>query len=157
MTNHLRGRALAFLRHVGVLAGVLAVIAGILGMHVMTGTHDMPQASAAPGTDIPGVLRPAAPPQEPATADTGPATAASALSRMVSTPATACVTPDPCTEMSAMDAVCVPSAASTALAAPLPGSVPFAPRASADAAAPATECSYVPGSPSPGELCISRT
>ncbi len=157
MSNHLRGRALAFLRRVGVLAGVLAVIAGILGMHVMTGTHDLPQASATPGMDIPGVLRPAVPPDESATANTGPATAASALSGIVSTPATACIAPDQCTKMSAMDALCVPSAASTAPAAPLPGSIPCAPRASADAAAPATEYSYVPGSPSPGELCISRT
>lgn len=159
MTNHVRGPAMAFLRRAGLLAGTLTIIAGIFAMHVMSGTHNMPQASAGPGMDIPAasVLQQAVPMLESATAHTGHAAAPNAVSGVVSTPAPACANPDPCTAMSAMDAVCVPSPASTVLAAPLPGSSPFAPQAPAGGAAPATGYSYLPGSPSPGELCISRT
>lgn len=159
MTSHARGRSLAFLRRVGLLAGMLTIIAGILAMHVMTGTHYMSSASAGPGMDVPpaGVLEQAVPTQESATAHTGHAAAPNAVSGRVSTPAPACAGSDPCTAMSAMDAVCVPSPATTVLAAPPPGSTPFAPPAPADGAAAATRYSYLPGSPSPGDLCISRT
>ncbi|MCU1548296.1 MAG: hypothetical protein JWO29_1247 [Arthrobacter sp.] len=36
----------AFLRRAGLLAGLLAIIAGIFGMHVMTGTHSMHSPAA---------------------------------------------------------------------------------------------------------------
>lgn len=160
MTNHSRGPVMVLLRSAGLLAGMLAVIAGLLSMHIMTGDHDRPQVSASPGMDIPaGVLQPAVPLQDFGTANAGRAAVPDAVSRSVSALelAAACASPDPCTAMSAMDAVCVPSPADTIFAAPLPGGTPFAPQALAGGAVPVTQYSYLPGSPSPCDLCISRT
>ncbi|MEO5321449.1 hypothetical protein PV761_23050 [Arthrobacter sp. CC3] len=159
MTSHVRGRSLAFLRRVGLLAGLLTVIAGILAMHVVTGTHYMSPAFAGPGMDVPaaGVVEQAVPTQVPASAHTGHAAAPNAVTGMVSTPAPSCAGSGPCTAMSAMDAVCVPSPATTVLAAPPPGSTPFAAQDLAVASSPAAGSSYLPGSPSPGDLGISRT
>ncbi len=53
MTASHRNVASAFLHRAGLLAGILAVLAGILGMHVITGSHSMhsPAAlTAAAGT-----------------------------------------------------------------------------------------------------------
>lgn len=41
MTDPSRGRATAFLLRTGLLAGLLAIIGGIVGMHVMAGGHSM--------------------------------------------------------------------------------------------------------------------
>lgn len=41
-----RNAASALLRRTGPLAGILAVLAGILGMHVLTGTHSMHSPAA---------------------------------------------------------------------------------------------------------------
>jgi len=46
MTASRRNVASAFLHRAGLLAGILAVLAGILGMHVLTGTHTMHSPAA---------------------------------------------------------------------------------------------------------------
>jgi hypothetical protein len=57
-----------------------------------------------------------------------------------------------------MTAACTPSAKSGSLAAPLPGTGIIARNINAGApGTPSARWSYLPGSPSPGELCISRT
>ena len=145
----------ALLLRAGLLTGLLAVIAGIFGMHIMSGAHTMPTAASA-GTDMPLTQiqgshadhgdHPAA--QSPAT--DAPAAA-------VFGTASACAAHGNCPAMSAMDAVCVLSPASTSLSAPLPGTTPFPALDVTGGALITTSYSYLPGSPSPDDLCISRT
>ena len=157
MTATLSGRAMAFLRRASLLAGMLAIIAGILGMHIMTGTHSTPASATGPGMDMAQVMQP------PATGHTAHATGAASATDSspapgtTSTPGHSCADPGGCAVMSAMDASCIPSPGNTSLAAPLPGSTPFAAYDDADAPTPAATYSYLPESPSPGQLCISRT
>jgi hypothetical protein len=63
-----------------------------------------------------------------------------------------------CSEMAAAHGSCVPAPGGASLAAPLPGTVAFAvPDLSAARLQAVAAYAYVPGSPSPGELSISRT
>jgi len=50
MTVPAHAPAVAFLRRAGLLTAVLALIAGIFGMHVMTATHAMHSPATAPAT-----------------------------------------------------------------------------------------------------------
>lgn len=158
MTAPAYARAIAFLRRTGLFAAVLALIAGIFGMHVMTATHSMhPPATAAAagsaqhessasghtGEHSPG----------PFSASDMPEAQDEAGTRTVQ-----CSDSGNCTNMQAMTAACTPSAKTGSLAAPLPGTGIIA--RNIHAGAPSTTSarwSYLPGGPSPGELCISRT
>ena len=67
-----------------------------------------------------------------------------------------CLGGDPCAGMSAVGGSCIPYGSTGSLAAPPPSTVPFA----ADTQAPvavASSYTYLPESPSPADLCISRT
>lgn len=155
MTATLLGRAMVFLRRASLLAGMLAVVAGILGMHIMTGSHSMP-ASAA-GMDMAQVAQAsAATGPEPGNAAAQGNPAAHGPAYMSWQP---CIRTDAgaCAKMSAMGAVCIPSPGNPPLAVPLPGVTPFAANVPAKLSAASATYAYLPGSPSPGELCISRT
>ncbi|UKA57148.1 hypothetical protein [Arthrobacter sp. FW306-2-2C-D06B] len=136
MTDPLRGRATAFLLRISLFAGLLSVIAGILGMHVMAGGHSMHATAAA-----------------------SPAAVVSqqAVHHAATPPAPSCTSPGTCTEMSALHAVCVPAPGHNTLTAPLPGVPPYPNAVTAEAGAQVPGYSHRPGSPSPGDLCISRT
>lgn len=137
MTDPLRGRATAFLRRLGLLAALFAIIAGIVGMHVMAGGHNMLATPAA-----------------------GPAAVAGQPhvdQHEASSPAAPCTCPGSCTGMSALHAVCVPAPGHNTLTAPLPGVPPYATAGTSTAGALVSGYSHRPGSPSPGDLCISRT
>lgn len=152
MTDPLRGRATAFLRRIGLLAALLSIIAGILGMHVMGASHSMhgpasginaeePQAHAG-HVALPG--------------DPSPPAGASVL-QSAQLPASHCTSPGTCTAMSAMGAVCVPAPSHDSLTAPLPGVPPYADEGTTEPGSLIAGYSHRPGSPSPGDLCISRT
>lgn len=128
--------ASAFLRRAGLLTALLALIAGIFGMHVMTATHAMHASATA---------------SVPASAQDG--------SQYDPAAATAqCTESDDCTSMQSMSGSCIPSAKTGSLDAPLPGTVIIAWNTnSGHPSAMGTRWSYLPGSPSPGELSISRT
>ena len=155
MAHALPRRAAAFLHRAGLLIGMLAIIAGILGMHILSGTHPMQAPAAGLGTDKPherqvSVAVPAAP----------GGTAAHGTPAPQSLPPTSersCATATLCVSMSAMDAVCIPSPGSPQLTVPLPGFTPFAATVPPTLPAGFSPYSYLPGSPSPGDLCISRT
>lgn len=142
------------------LAAVLAIITGILGMHVMTGTH-----SAHSSATIPADL--------PALASSAPVTSAHAGHQSTSSgpgslqelPATngpaspaQCSCSGNCSSEHSMSAACTPSAAAGILAAPVPAETSYR---SAPSQASTTlvwnQWPYRPSSPSPGELSISRT
>lgn len=138
MAGALPMRAMAFLRRASLLPGMLAIVAGILGMHIMTGPHGMTASVPVPGADMVRASAPAA--QDPA-----PLAGLSCADGAV------------CTTMSAMDGACIPFPGNAPPAVPSPRLTPFA------ATIPATSPSgyalnpHLPGSPSPGDLCISRT
>lgn len=151
-------RAIAFLRRAGLLAAVLSVIAGIFGMHVLTATHALhsPATAAAaanahhdspaaghPGGHLPGPVLAA---EEPGAQD------------LAAIRAVQCADSGNCTGRHVMTTSCTPSAKTGSLAAPLPGTAIIAGIGDAGArAAISARWSYRPASPSPGELCISRT
>ncbi|XAS63011.1 hypothetical protein ACOM2C_06075 [Pseudarthrobacter sp. So.54] len=161
MTATSQRRVAAFLHHAGLLAAVLAVIGGILGMHVMTGNHSVhaPAATAGPATETaqPGHFNSVSGHSGHSTPD-GLSMAPEAGVHAPSLAAAQCPDPAGCPEMQAMAPGCIPAANTASLAAPLPGTAvltvdtktgPFLARAAG--------WSYLPGSPSPGQLCISRT
>ena len=155
MTAALPGRAIKFLRRVSVLAGIVAVIAGIFGMHIMTGSYSMPVSAAGQGADAARDAQASA--AIMSTPDGAAAQGAATAESQASLPGGPCPAPDVCATKSAMGAVCILSPGNPPLAAPLPGITPVPVD---DAAATSTSFSnyaYLPGSPSPGDLCISRT
>ena len=158
MTAPAHAPAITFLRRAGLFTAVLAVIVGIFGMHVMTGTRTMHSpATAAASVSAPHGSSPAGHTAEhlsgPFTAPDVHAAQDEAGARTVQ-----CTDSGNCTSVQSMTAACTPSAKTGSLAAPLPGTGIIA--RNTNAAMPSAigvRWSYLPGSPSPGELCISRT
>ena len=150
--------AIAFLRRAGLFTAVLALIAGIFGMHVMTATHAIyfPATAAATVSAHHG-SSPAGHagehPPGPSSAPELPAAQDPAGSRTVQ-----CTDSNHCTTMQSMTAPCTPAPKTGSLAAPLPGTGITARNTTAGTQSTiSARWSYLPGSPSPGELCISRT
>ncbi|MET3952639.1 hypothetical protein [Arthrobacter sp. UYEF36] len=158
MTAPAHATAIAFLRRAGLLTAVLALMAGIFGMHVMTATHAMHSPATAAATA--GAHHDASPaghtgvhPPGPSSAPETPAAQDEAGARTVQ-----CTDSNTCTSMQSMTAACTPSAKTASLTAPLPGTGIIASNTNAGTqSAISALWSYLPGSPSPGELCISRT
>ncbi|MFJ4171457.1 DUF6153 family protein [Paenarthrobacter sp. NPDC089714] len=126
----LGAKSRSFLRTAGLLSAVFALIAGILGMHVMTGTHSLHATAAAPHT----------------------AHAVEAPSAEHCSCATAC------TDQHVNNVSCTPTVATGALAAPAPDNSTALPaRLQPVAFASAKVWQYRPDGPSPGDLSISRT
>lgn len=154
-----RNTAPALLRRTGLLAGILAVLAGILGMHVLTGTHSMhsPAALTAAASGATGAAAGHGHAAHGAAA-TSPTHVASGGHDVASISVEPCSCSDSCASTHTMTVSCTPSGKTGSLSVPLPGTAVFdvASNARAPGALPATY-SYLPGSPSPGELSISRT
>jgi hypothetical protein len=142
------GSTAALLGRTALLAGILAVIAGILGMHVMTGNHAAHSHQSLATASAPAVAAPDH--AEHHHAVVPPATHDHAAAQ--------CSCSGSCSGMQAMGAPCTPSAKTASFTAPPPGDAGLAVNDSAgfNPAAPAAY-SYLPGSPSPGDLSISRT
>jgi hypothetical protein len=155
VTATVPGRRMPFLRHAVLLAGILAIIAGILGMHVMSGSHSMPTAASGAEAVMLQVQGPAAGHSGHAAGTAVPG--ASEAMGAAAVPGCGCADPDGCATMSAMGTVCTPSLGNASLAAPAPGTTPLAALDVGAATAATNSYSYLPGSPSPGELSISRT
>ncbi|MGY4544464.1 hypothetical protein ACVWY0_004409 [Arthrobacter sp. UYNi723] len=151
------GRVTAFLTRAALLAGFLTIVAGILGMHIMTGAHAMPAATAGMDTAVQQIQSPVsnpvhAPAQSPMDSAAGPGMLAGSASSCADAADAA-----GCPSMSAMDAVCVLSPANTSLSAPLPGTAPLQTPDTNALARATISYSFLPEGPSPGDLCISRT
>ncbi|QCB97459.1 hypothetical protein E5206_11475 [Arthrobacter sp. PAMC25564] len=153
MTAICSGRATAFLRRAALLAGLLAIVAGILGMHIMTGTHAMTARATGHNTRALPAMQAS---DHPGHVAVTPA-AASAAQSLTHPPGPSCGEACGYTAMSAMHADCVPSPGSTTLAAPPPGATPLTSSGGPITAVPATGYGFIPRSPSPGQLSISRT
>jgi hypothetical protein len=157
MTATISGPIAAFLSRAALAAGMLAIIAGILGMHVMTGSHTLHAAPAA--EHGPGMTQTEAStaPGNAGHSHLGAPTAVPAAASQSTPDPASCPEPGPCPSAASMGGVCIPAPGTASLAAPLPGSTPFAVQAGASLASTVLGYAYLPGGPSPGELCISCT
>jgi len=194
LTATLTDRAALFLRRAGLLAGLLAIIAGIVGMHILTGSHNVHMTgTSAPAqpyhgvqphhgaqthhgeqTSTPAPAHQPAQPHDVVAEHSVPSSyggqdqdnQANAVRVTVgvntsSDPAPtagtfSCLGGDPCAGMSAVGGSCIPSGSTGSLAAPPPSTVSFAADTQAHVAV-ASSYTYLPESPSPADLCISRT
>lgn len=159
MTAPAHATAIAFLRRAGLLTAVLALIAGIFGMHVMTATHAAHSPATAAATvsahhdSSPAGDHAGEHPPGPSSAPDVHAAQDEAGARTVQ-----CTDSNTCTSMQSMTSACTPSAKTGSLTAPLPGTGIIASNTTAGTQSTISALwSYLPGSPSPDELCISRT
>ncbi len=158
MTAPAPARVIAFLRRAGLFAAVLALIAGIFGMHVMTASHALhsPATAAAAVSahhESSAAGRTAEHASGPLFAPDTPGPDAESANGKVQ-----CTGSGNCCSMQAMSASCTPSVKTGSLAAPLPGTgISFRTPNTGAIATISARWSYLPGSPSPGDLCISRT
>jgi len=158
----------SFLPAAGLLGAVLALIAGILGMHIMSGTHTAHTAAALITDAGVGTVEAAAASE----GDPGHAhhrsgsveprlTAAPGLvqgSGGVEAGSAQCSSSGSCSDQHAATTTCTPSLGTGTLSAPAPESATHLPATLQGAAGtPRVTWSYRPGCPSPGELSISRT
>lgn len=145
------------------LAAVLAIIAGILGMHVMTGTHSA-HSSAMVSAGMPDTTG-HAPSESEASGHAGhlgssPERAAfQELSVSTGEASSAqCSCSGNCSSSHSMSASCIPTVATGGLAVPVPDdSVSITGQSAASTITARVPWSHRPSSPSPGELSISRT
>ena len=146
----------ASLHRAGLLMLLLALIAGIFGMHLLTGTPGISGAVTEPGPVALQTLPGQAPTQagHAVSQAAEPAPPASCSSPFEPSP---CFDFKSCATMAGMDAACIPSHDAASLAAPPPGLTSLAVLYGPVAIVPAPESFYVAGSPSPGDLSISRT
>ncbi|XAS65540.1 hypothetical protein ACOM2C_01685 [Pseudarthrobacter sp. So.54] len=159
-------RATALLLRGALLTGLLAIVAGILGMHIMTGTHAMPTA-AATGHDTRAPHAMPAPEHPAHVADitkiqgTTPVAAAvagtTATPGITAEPGPSCADTGGCTMISTMGGDCVPSPGTTTLTAPPPGATALTSSGGTITGVPDTGYGFIPRSLSPGQLSISRT
>ncbi|KRE47612.1 hypothetical protein ASG92_10295 [Arthrobacter sp. Soil736] len=161
MTAAAHRTAAAFLGRAGLVAAVLAIIAGVFGMHILTGSHAVhaPASAAAAGTATVHTESAATDGHaEHGVANASPAHLSSSGHNAPSVLVEECSCSDSCAGMPTMMVSCTPLGKTGSLCVPLPGTAVFGgiSNAGAPSAAPGSY-SYLPGSPSPGELSISRT
>jgi len=152
-----RSFASMFLRRAGLFSLVLALVAGIFGMHVLNGHHLMHgPASAMTAPESAAHSHPSHSVGDPARGVTAVAVETAAGEEMSA--AAGCPDGD-CSGTQAMTVSCIPAGKTGTLAAPVPGTAVFA--AAQGRAGPAgqvTGCSaHWPATPTPCELSISRT
>lgn len=164
-------RPVPLLRYALLLAVFLPVLLGLFGMHVLAGSHGM-HAQVAPAANTAAsmmLLSDAQVHASPAPDGHAPsASAGQAHSGPSATPASAaiggpevppsCVCQGGCAEKPTVHAGCTPSPAGASLSAPQPGSTSLdgGSWTAARAESPAGY-TYVPGTPTPRDLSISRT
>ena len=153
-------RPVALLRYALVLAGLLAVVLGLLGMHVLAGSHGM-HAQAASGSTATSTVSHADAQVHAAHAELSvtPASAPPASAPIGGTDAVpSCVCQGGCAEKPTVHAGCTPSPAGSSLSAPQPGSTFLGGGSwtAVQADRPA-DYAYLPGTPTPRDLSISRT
>ena len=174
----------SILRRAALLAGLLAVIAGFLGMHILSGSHSLHAQASPPGsinTSTASHTAGPAPSEQtaghpaghsshgadgtywqssdgPAAERTEPSVAPAAATVGGTQVPPSCVCQGGCAEMSAVHVACTPSPAGASLSAPRPGTTPLEAQPwSAARADCLSSYAYLPGTPTPRDLSISRT
>ncbi len=141
---------------VALLTAVLAVLAGFLGMHIFSGSQVVRASAEHSAADAPAD---AAGHSTASHAASGHTTAGHpGTATRHETPAPPSCVGGGCGEQHTAHVSCTPAPAGASVGAPAPGATLLAlqPR-SAPSADPATAYSYLPATPTPSELSISRT
>jgi hypothetical protein len=134
----------AILRRAALLAGLLAVIAGFLGMHILSGSHSLHAQASAHTAGHPAVH----------TSHDADGTFSQAYDEVP--PSCACQ--GGCAEMPAVHVACTPSPAGASLSAPQPGTTLLEAQPWTTARTDRLSgYAYLPGTPTPRDLSISRT
>ncbi|HJW01130.1 MAG TPA: hypothetical protein VJ617_18740 [Arthrobacter sp.] len=156
MTASARRRLAALTGHATLLAGILAIVAGILGMHTLTGTHaGHTLGAAAPPSSAAAAVSTALAGGHSHGSSAHTASGA-AVSGATEGPAASCTGSFAGADLPG--AACTPLAKAGSLAAPAPGSAGhLADAAISSGAAALGLYTYLPDGPSPGDLSISRT
>jgi hypothetical protein len=177
-------RPAAPVRRAALLAALLAVIAGFLGMHILSGSHGL-HAQASPPASMktptaahpagvkssrPGQVHPAGHSSHAAAGTASQSQDGSAVAGTApsATPAAAtdggtqvppsCLCQGGCTDKPAAHIGCTPSPAGATLSAPQPGAgLPAVQSWTAAMAARQPDYAYLPTTPTPRDLSISRT
>jgi hypothetical protein len=146
--------ATAFLRRAGMLSLVLALIAGIFGMHVMAGHHLMHGQAGAVTAVSAGPSQHSHAPGEAAHV-----TAAARPGVVDEISASSGCPAGDCSGTQAMTVSCIPSGKTGTLAAPVPGTAVLAaaPVRAGPAGPVSGRSAHRPDTPTPCELSISRT
>ena len=150
-------RRVALLRYALLLAGLLAVVVGLLGMHVLADSHGMHTQAASSGSTATSTVLHSDTQVHAAHAVSDTQTPASAPDGGTEVPPS-CVCQGGCAEKPAVHAGCTPSPAGGSLSAPQPGSTFLDGESwtAVQADRPAGYA-YLPGTPTPRDLSISRT
>lgn len=148
------------------LPGVLAILAGIIGMHVVASSHTqhgpgalaaVPAGTHATHAAAQGAATHIASSPTAHAAALDPASARP-MGSSAPEPPPSCISTGETGEMSAPHASCIPAPATAGLSAPPPGTTSLSgPEPAADTGRVLYAYAHVPGSPTPGELSISRT
>lgn len=152
-------QALALLRRTVFLTGLLGIIAGILGMHIMAEDHALPSAPNghhATASQISQTSH-AMPAEHSQHAEAHGPSITNPGQNLTQTVKASCSDGCGCATMSAMGGACVPSPGTTVLLAPSPGDAALPFGSANGLATPFSRYPYIPLGPSPGQLSISRT
>ncbi len=149
-------QALAILRCTVFLTGVLGIIAGILGMHIMAEDHALSSAPNGHHATASQTSH-AMPAQHSQHAEAHGPSITNPGQNLTQTVKASCSAPCGCATMSAMGGACVPSPGTTVLLAPSPGDAALPFGSANGLATPPSRYPYIPLGPSPGQLSISRT
>ena len=141
---------------VALLAAVLAVLAGFLGMHIFSGSQVVRASAEHSAADAPANAAGHGTASHAASGHSGTGHSGSATRH--ETPAPPSCDGGGCGEQHTAHVSCTPVPSGASVGAPPPGTTLLAvqPR-SAPSADPATAYSYLPATPTPSELSISRT
>lgn len=150
-------RRMAFLLRGGLVAVLLAIVAGIIGMHVLTGDHSTHTAGAAPPSGINAHVLPAETHHGAHSSGDGHSAMATGDTDGWTGASSAC-SGDCAGHDARHGADCTPLSKAGTLAAPEPGASGLSVQlAGTGRFAAFGAWNHIPGSPSPGELSISRT
>ena len=149
-------RPVTLLRDALLLAGLVAVVLGLLGMHVLAGSHGMHAQAAPSGSTAMSTWLHSDGQMHSAHAEPSVAPASATTGGTEVPPS--CVCGDGCAEKPTVHAGCTPSPAGASLSAPQPGSTFFDGGSwTASRADRPSGYAYLPGTPTPRDLSISRT
>lgn len=147
----------AALTRAALLSAIVALLAGLLGMHVFAGAHASIWPSAS-GTDAASTASAHTASAHPLSGHADSGHSGPAALHQTPEPTSSCVCAGDCGDQHAAHETCTPAPSGASLSAPPPGTAVLEdqPRS-----APATDqerpYSYLPATPTPSELSISRT
>lgn len=150
-------RPVAALTRAALLSAILALLAGLLGMHVVARAHASHWPSSS-GTDAASNATDHAASSHPASGHADSGHSGPAALDETPAPTSSCACAGDCGDQHGAHATCTPAPSGASLSAPPPGTTVLAEQLqTTPATAQVRPYSYLPPTPKPSELSISRT